>query len=213
MSFSYEWYFAVKLATSTMKRISKPHCLHRRFCQIMPIGNFLTFTYELWQRRSGKLMFSQMSVCHSVQGVPYVTITHDALDLTVSPPWSPAFPTSDLGPPIPHLLLISGGQHWRPFQTCSPQVATSGGGHWSMYDLQVGSAHFTGMLSCWYWNYTELLGEIRCVDLKLMGHLGLPRHFATLEKCSHPKFWSLPYSPALIADPAIVYFCLEIYTW
>ena len=74
-------------------------------------------------------MFSQMSVCHSVQGVPYVTITHDALDLTVSPPWSLAFPTSDMGPPTPRLLLISGGQHWRPFQTCSPQVATSGGGH------------------------------------------------------------------------------------
>ena len=68
MSFWYEWYFAVKLDTSTMKRISKPHCLHRRFCQIMPIGNFLTFAYELCQQSSGKLMFSQVSVCHSVQG-------------------------------------------------------------------------------------------------------------------------------------------------
>ena len=46
-------------------------------------------------------MFSQMSVCHSVQGVPYVTITHDALDLTVSPPLVPRLPHIRPGTPHP----------------------------------------------------------------------------------------------------------------
>ena len=46
---------------------------------------------------------------------------------TAPPPW-----TSDLGPTL--LLLTSGGQHWRPVQTCSledptPAGVTSGGGH------------------------------------------------------------------------------------
>ena len=60
-------------------------------------------------------MFLQVSVCHSVQGAPHVTITHDALDLTVQAPTPPPqdirrgtpLQTSDLRP----LGVISGGQH------------------------------------------------------------------------------------------------------
>ena len=84
-------------------------------------------------------MFSYVSVCQSVspQGGPHVTITHDALDLTVwgsqsqpcpqtcdsptpgpSPPW-----TSDMGchstPSPSFLLVISGDHHWKPIQASS----------------------------------------------------------------------------------------------
>ena len=31
------------------------------------------------ERRYGKVIFSQVSVCHSVQGDPHVAVTHDAL--------------------------------------------------------------------------------------------------------------------------------------
>ena len=107
-------------------------------------------------------MFSQIPVCHLVQGVPHVTITHGALDLTVQPPPPLCLPPSpniwpgtshtrpqtlDLGS---HLPLTSCNQHWRPVQTCSleyPPEVTSGGGHWSTYDLQAGGTHPTGMLS------------------------------------------------------------------
>ena len=89
-----------------------------------------------------------LSFCLLVRSL--VTITHDALDLTVQgPPSSPSFPqTSDLGPPQLHppapatLLLTSGGHHWRPGQTCPLEDlpislgATSGRSHWSTYDLQ-----------------------------------------------------------------------------
>ena len=39
------------------------------------------------------------------------------------------------------LLLTSGGHHWRPVQTCSPEIpipsgVTSGGGHWSTYGFK-----------------------------------------------------------------------------
>ena len=73
-------------------------------------------------------MFSYVSVCQSVsqsvcpQGGLHVTITHDALNLTVQPP------TSNMGTP---LLETSGGHHWRLVKTCSleapPPVLTSGG--------------------------------------------------------------------------------------
>ena len=62
------------------------------------------------QQSSGRVMFSLVSVCHSVQclcvwGGPHVTITHDALDITVQPP---------------------------------PLVLTSSGGHRNTYSWQVG---------------------------------------------------------------------------
>ena len=103
-----------------------------------------------------------MSVCHSVRvGVgPNVTITRDALDLTVQVlsglglsqtwglgPLAPYSWTSDLVPPTPsHIrpgipqlhptLLTSGGHHWIPFLNLfilGYDWATSGGGHWSYY--------------------------------------------------------------------------------
>ena len=65
-----------------------------------------------------------MSVCHSVHGGGggHVTITHNALDLTVQgctamPPghqtWKPQ------PQPWPSLLVTSGGHHWTPVQASS----------------------------------------------------------------------------------------------
>ena len=61
-------------------------------------------------------MCSQVSVCHSVLGEvgPHVTITRDALDLTVQHP-----PPPDMGHGDPHpwpysLLVTSDGHRWRP---------------------------------------------------------------------------------------------------
>ena len=63
---------------------------------------------------------------------PHVTITHDALDLTVKAlpqTWDMGTPqpqppqTWDMG--IPHsapMLVTSGGHHWRPVETCSSDL-------------------------------------------------------------------------------------------
>ena len=57
------------------------------------------------------------------------------------------------------LLLISGGHHWRPVQTCSldpylsvptPLLLTSSGGHRNLFRCKAGSKHPTGMLYCTY---------------------------------------------------------------
>ena len=76
-----------------------------------------------------------------------MTNNHDALDLTVKrPPPSDmgtplALPTQDIRPgtPLPWtsklgpLLVKTGGNHWRPVQTCYARTpspgATSGGGY------------------------------------------------------------------------------------
>ena len=91
-----------------------------------------------------------------------MTITHDALDLSVQPP-SLTYQTWDLSQahpsPIPqtplqtsHMgpspkLVTSGGHHWRPVQTCSfedqpPLVLKSGG---QSNRCQAGGMHPTGM--------------------------------------------------------------------
>ena len=98
-----------------------------------------------------------------------MTITHDALDLTVqpSPPalpsghqtWDPPAPALPSGhqtwdPPAPALLVTSSGHHWRPVQACSlddfppPKPILTSGGHQSTYDLQPDGTHPIGMLSC-----------------------------------------------------------------
>ena len=76
-----------------------------------------------------------ISVCHSVHGGgSHVTITHDALHLTVQSHPSQHSPgPSPLGPPPP--CLAHG-------------TLTCGGHHWSMYGWQADSKHPTGMLSC-----------------------------------------------------------------
>ena len=43
-----------------------------------------------YQRSCGKVMFSQLCVC-CLSGDAHVTITHDALDLTVQPTPSPSY--------------------------------------------------------------------------------------------------------------------------
>ena len=52
----------------------------------------LTFTAR--QRSCGKVMFSLAFVCLQGRGGPHVTITHDALDLTVQPTHPPAYDIS-----------------------------------------------------------------------------------------------------------------------
>ena len=87
------------------------------------------------KRSCGKVMFSQASVCSPVGGgCSYVTIIHDAFDLTVL---TPPAPDMDLGaypqapPPrhgtcVPTPLLRPTARywhlvvhHWRPVQNCS----------------------------------------------------------------------------------------------
>ena len=75
------------------------------------------------KRSYKKVMFSQASVCSWGGGGSQVTITHDALDITVPTP--PPRQTLDLGN-HPPLLLASSGDHLRPVQTCElpPLVPT-----------------------------------------------------------------------------------------
>ena len=64
-------------------------------------------------------------VCHSIQGKSHVTITHDALDLTVQLPTPPPplYKVQSLG------LPCTGGQDWRPVQTCSLKGPPTYGQH------------------------------------------------------------------------------------
>ena len=77
-------------------------------------------------------------VCLSVHEGGHVTITHDALDLTYSPPRH--------GTPCPPLLVTSGGHHRRPIQTCPLEdplsVLTFGGGHRSTHAWQAGTSYW-----------------------------------------------------------------------
>ena len=80
----------------------------------MKIGSLIFLDIELVtarQQSSGKVMFSVVSVCHSVCHSVHrgsnVTITHDALDLTVQ------------GPQPHPQLVTSGGHYWRHIETCS----------------------------------------------------------------------------------------------
>ena len=122
-------------------------------------------------------MFSQMSFCHSVQGVPHVTVGHDALDFTLQgPPTSPDMGLGTLSGPVPpvmghpvHPLLVTcGGNHWKPVQTSlldltvhppttHTLVLTSSGHHQSMYGWQADSTYPTEMLSCYMYFYFHQL--------------------------------------------------------
>ena len=117
-------------------------------------------------------MFSYMSVCHFIHRRspcdhyswcirPHCTGSpsrHGALPQLALV--SPSPPDMGLGPQsLPHLLVTSGGHHWRPVQTCSldlivqappspPPLLLTFGGHQSTYSWQVDGMHPTGMLSC-----------------------------------------------------------------
>ena len=111
-----------------------------------------------------------MSLRHSVrEGVPLVTITHDALEhgypsfpqprpLPRYKTWDlpPLLQIPDMGPTLryqtwdlpPPVLLTSGSHHWRPFQTCSlvilsPMVLTSSGWLPEQVSWQASRAHPT----------------------------------------------------------------------
>ena len=105
-------------------------------------------------------MFPYVSV--SAWGGPHVTVTHNALDLTVLwPTPSHSLNTPQPGPPPSHLnmrlttpgfalLQVPSGFHnWRPIQTCSFQdpilVLTSSG---EVCTVGTSGMHRTGMLSC-----------------------------------------------------------------
>ena len=67
-------------------------------------------------------MFLQECVCLLGGGDPHVTITDDALDLTVQVPHPLSPPDIRLGTPLTSdvgTLLVTSGDHWRPVQACS----------------------------------------------------------------------------------------------
>ena len=88
------------------------------------------------QQRWGMVMFSLVSICHSVHGArgSHETITHDALYRTADPPslyralppLGPWASCTGPSPPCtpPSLLGTFGGQDWRTLQP--PQPLTSG---------------------------------------------------------------------------------------
>ena len=137
------------------------------------------------QRSCGMIMFSVVSVCHSVHQVgwgSHVTIIHDALGphhtrIPVLPlqTWDLRNPLSALASlpwtrdltvkhPCLSLLVTSGGLHWRPVQACftwapPPTVLTSGG-YWSAYGLHV---RLCILLECFL---VFSLSQLGCVDTK-----------------------------------------------
>ena len=132
---------------------------------------FLSQFIKARQRRCLKVMVSL--VCVSVhRGRSLVTITHDALALTVQDPLALAFPPSRHGDPWPWSPLPCMGTPgptssrygtwyppasdiwWPSLEICS-SLFTSGspstlvlisGGHWSRCGWQAGVKHPTGML-------------------------------------------------------------------
>ena len=70
--------------------------------------------------RQGNVFQSCLSVSHSInsKGGFSVTITHNALDLTVQG-LPPNMGLQWAGPPAPYQVVTLGGQGWRPVQTCS----------------------------------------------------------------------------------------------
>ena len=104
------------------------------------------------QGSCGKVMFSVVSVCHSVQRADgfHVIITHNILCITVQLDMG-SHCTEALSP----LLMSSGGQNWRPVQLLRlvhPRTPLTSADIWWLWkhvqSAQVGSMHPTGMLSC-----------------------------------------------------------------
>ena len=145
----------------------------------------------------------------SVQGGPHVTITHDALDLSVQRPsltyqtWDPSqahpspipqtpLQTSHMGPNPK--LATSGGHHWRPVQTCSfedqpPLVLKSGG---QSNRCQAGGMHPAGMpyyrpqRSCEGYVFTPVCLSTRGGLPQCMLGYHIPQQTATVADGTHP---------------------------
>ena len=111
-------------------------------------------------------MFSQVSVCHSVQElVPHVTITHDALGHGCPLPYPLKVP--DMGP------TPSGANQWRPVQTCSheePPPPTSTG---SPGNSRVGKRAVRILLECCLMKLVEISNvksQIESISLVQVGN-------------------------------------------
>ena len=99
------------------------------------------------QRSFGKIMFSVMSVCVSVsqEGLMWPLPMIYWASLCSSPPL-PQYRALALDP----LLVTSGGQDWRPVQTCSPKQTPPPGltsGHWLLKHVQWKIGRYAS-----YWN-------------------------------------------------------------
>ena len=84
------------------------------------------------QRSCRKVIFSHVSVCHSVHRGPHVSITHDVLNFNIQGSSGPGPSSSPYSlyrkSPKPPPQVSSGGQDWGPGQTGSledPLVLTS----------------------------------------------------------------------------------------
>ena len=109
----------------------------------------------------GKVMFSQLSVCHSVQGFPMWPVPMMHWDMG-NPPIpdtkygtssSPSPRIANMGPtPSPcywHLVVITGDLFKLAHLRTHPlMVLTSSGGHQNMHGRQANGTHPTGMLFC-----------------------------------------------------------------
>ena len=93
-------------------------------------------------------------MCHSVQRRSHVTITHDTLDPAIQGPSVLVLPKTcnlTVQGPTGSLSVTSGGQDWKPVQTCllqDPPLVLTSGGYWSTYGWQTDGTYPTGMLSC-----------------------------------------------------------------
>ena len=134
------------------------------------------FTLTVLQRSYMKVMFSLVSVCHSVhRGVPMwpLPMMHwTSLYRAPFPPGPNSGPwTSDLGPlALVPLLVIFGGHQWRPIQNCWFED-TPGNNIW-WWLLQAGSMHPTSMLSCSIFYVNDILcnsslASVGCLTLHL----------------------------------------------
>ena len=150
-------------------KFEKVHIRSLLFCVVSYWCPFCTKHFTFLQRSCRKVMFSVVSV-HQLfrpQQGPYVTITHDVLNLIVTaPPPLPAPAVTGHQTWDPLALARPRGHHtcdspaseiwWSSLENCSNLLmreslspgATSGGGHWSTYGLQACGKHSSGMLSC-----------------------------------------------------------------
>ena len=67
------------------------------------------------KRSCGKVMFSVVSVCHFVRRGSHVSITNHH----TGTPYLCTRNAPSQSSPHPALLMASGGQHWKPVETCS----------------------------------------------------------------------------------------------